>query len=451
MRNFLYLLAEHRNCMENVPEHVIGRQIPFPRGLVLFVVLIALMTFLPLCYLLDLYYIGLPSVQARLWSPASDRFGDFWHYRVLLQHLHRPEFFAARDRFAYPAPCALIYQALYSFGAHPHVSFNLMLWGVEAISGVMLVLALVRRRLATGKAVGLVLLMALTSHPWHMLYDRGNIELFVYTFVALGVWAWLRGNEPLAAVCWGCAGSLKLFPILMLAIFAKRQTWRYFALGLATASVILLFCFWYVGPSIALAAKGTMWGIRGFVGTYGAHSRFQELVFDHSLLGGLKEILAFPVFHRTSDRQIVLSHAYEGLVAVVGPLLFLRWRKTAPGLNQLCLLLTMLMLLPPVSYDYTLVYAYLVIGIVFCAMVSAASRGEVFPGTKGYVVCFALLCTAEQWIDLQRVEPNGLLKAASLITIAALLVRHPLKPLSLETKVFHSGSSKQFAVSSSVS
>ncbi|MGI4831568.1 MAG: glycosyltransferase family 87 protein [Janthinobacterium lividum] len=398
----------------------------FPRGLVLYLQLVLFLTVLPFLFLLELYLVKGSFLQARLWSPESDRFGDFWHYRYLLQYLHRPEFFAARDRFAYPAPCAILYQWLYRLGPHPHLSFNIILWAVEGISAIFLLRALAGNGLRFFHALGLVLLMLVTSYPWHTLYDRGNIELFLYIFIAGGVWAWLCGHERVAAVLWGCAGALKLYPLLLIALYAKRGSWRTFLLAFSTCIGILLLSFWYVGPTMKLAASGTMWGIRGFVGTYGAHTRFQELVLDHSFLGGVKEILALPIF-RNGDKQIVLSHMYEAVVVVAGPPLFLRWRRTAPAINQLCVLLTLLMLLPPVSYDYTLVYAYLVIGIVFHQYLSMERRGQTFHGCVQYVVAFAVLCTAENWINIMGFEPNGLLKAAALITILITLVRYPLR------------------------
>ena len=396
-----------------------------PAGLTLYLRGVLLLTFLPFVFLAELYGAGTSFLQAHLWSQPADRFGDFWHYRVLLDLLHRPEFFAAGDRFAYPAPCAILYQFLYHFGSRPHVSFNLLMWAVELVSAGLLAWALVRSGLAVSRTVGLVGVMLLSSYPWHMLYDRGNIELFIYLFIALGVWAWLSGRHEMAAILWGLAGALKIYPLLLLAIYTRRGSWRAFLTGAITTLGVLLISFWYVGPTIKMAAIGTMWGIRGFVGTYGAHTRFQELLLDHSFLGAVKTLLAMPFFH-FGDRQIVLSHIYEALVLLLGPPLFVRWRKSSPELNQLCVLLLLIVLLPPVSYDYTLIHAYLVIGIVSVCYVVASGSGQPFPGCKQYFVAFALLCTTETWIDLDGFHPNGLLKASALIVTITMLVRHPL-------------------------
>ncbi len=392
----------------------------------LFVRLIVLFTLLPLLYLLELHYLGEPSLLADLWSEGSDRFGDFWHYRALLDLLHRPEFFAARDRFAYPAPCALLYQWMYHFSSRPHVAFDVMLWAIESMSAWLLYRALQRRGMGVLHAASLVLLLAVTSYPWHFLYDRGNIELFVYVFVAGGVWAWLTGHEALAAVLWGVAGSLKIYPILLLAIFARRHHWRCLLLGSATSAGVLVFSFWYVGPTIATAALGTVGGILGFVGHYGGHVRLAELTFDHSILGGMKELSTLPALS-TRDRTSLISHLYEGAIVVFGPFAYLWWRKRAPALNQLCLLLLVLMLFPPVSYDYTLIYAYLVLGILLCCGLDAQQRSEVFRGAKTYGVAFAIICTAETWISFSGLRVNGLLKCIALLAVALNVLRFPLR------------------------
>lgn len=402
-----------------------------PAFLKLFVQLTVLFTLLPFLYLVELHYLGEPPLDAMLWSQGPDRFGDFWHYRALLQLLHRPEFFAAHDRFAYPAPCAILYQWLYHFTTRPHVAFNLLVWITEGVSAVLLYRALVRRGMGALRAVGLLVLLTITSYPWHFLYDRGNIEVFVYVFIAGGVWAWLVGKNDVAAVLWGIAASLKIYPIVLLGMFLYRNLWRPLLLGLASFAAVLLLSFWYVGPNIEMAALGTASGLLGFLGHYGGQARGADMVFDHSILGGVKECLALPVLAKLNVVSL-FSHLYEGAVILLAPGAFLLWRRTAPALNQLCLLLLALMLFPPVSYDYTLIYAYLLLGIVLCCALEAARRGETFRGARSYMIAFAILCTAETWISFHGLRPNGLLKCIALLMVAANVLRFPLHLYGLQ-------------------
>ena len=397
-----------------------------PRGLALYTRLVLALTAIPLLVLLYLHLRGIPLYYGRQWSPPDDTFGDFWHYYHLLQFLHQPQFFASKDRFAYPAPCAVIYQVLYHLGSHPHVSFNLMLWTVQALSGLALLRAFLRGGLQRSHAWGLAALISITSYPWHVLYDRGNIELFVYVFIGLGVWAWLKDRDMTAAILWGCAGALKIYPLLLLAIFLQRGRWRALVVSLLTTACVLLLAFWYVGPTIPTAARGTLAGLTGFAGNYAANARRQELYLDHSALGALKELLSVHIMHLGNDWHR-LSFGYEIAVVLLAPPLFLIWGRRMPALNQLCFLLIALMLLPPVSYDYTLIYAYFVIGIVFYAYLSAVRQGRDFPGRTAYVIAFTVLSTSQTYLRYQSLDFSGLLKCGALIATAVLLLRFPLR------------------------
>jgi hypothetical protein len=364
-------------------------------------------------------------VQAQLWSPGSDNFGDFWHYHKLFALFHTRAFFESADRFAYPAPCAVLYAFFYGSGPRPHLVFDITLALVFLTSGGFFFRFLQRLGLERVEAALITALLMVTSYPWHTLYDRANMELFVYVFLAAGVWAFLAGRPMLAAALWGCAGALKIYPIALLALFLHRKTFRPLLLGLATFAGVLLISFWFVGPTIAIAAKGTIDGLTGFVGHYAGTARREELNLDHSALGAIKEILSLNMFHLGADWQKV-SIAYQTMVFLGAPVLFFSWIRKLPLLNELCLLLIGVVLLPPVSYDYTLVHIYLVLGIVLGAYYYAVRRGHTFPGAITYFAAFALLSTPQTWIHLRGLRPNGVIKCLALIVIAALLLRFPL-------------------------
>lgn len=397
-----------------------------PRPFKTYLRLIAVLFGTSLLALLRVHLQGRPLKFAHQWTDPNDIYGDFWHYRALLEHLHRPEFFTSADRFAYPAPCAILLQALYHLGPHPHVSFNLLLWTIEAISALLFCRFLLRSGIKVHSAVGATLLMLVTSFPWFILYIRGNIEVFVYAMTALGVWAWTRQHNNLAAMCWGCAASFKVYPLLLLMLYAQRTRWRAFGTGVLTFLVCLLAAFWYVGPSISVAARGSLNGITGFTGTYAVHARRDELWLDHSLLGGMKEILSFP-YLLLGENWNNLNHFYDLLVLLALPALYVLFFRKLLQVNQLCLLLTGMMLLPPVSYDYTLVYSYVVLSLVL-ASILRRPRSDTAPRRFQLLfVCFALLSSSESWLRPAGLEFNCLLKCGALITIAVLLFRFPLE------------------------
>lgn len=368
---------------------------------------------------------GVPLLEAQLWSEGPDRFGDLWHYRDLFRYFHTASFFTSQDRFAYPAPLALVYACLYSLRSQTHLVFNALLGTSALVTAVLFYRMLRRFCISMWAAAAFTGTLLATSYPWHMLYDRGNLELFVYIGLALGVWAYLRDFPMLAAVLWGTAGALKLYPLVVLLVFLHRRTIREFTVGVFTSIGIFIASCWFVGPSIATAVIGSIHGVTGFLGQYAGAARRSELNQDHSILGAIKEVLSLNILH-LGHNWPHLSISYEVVVLLAAPFFYVRHVRRLPLLNQLCLLIIALQLLPPVSYDYTLIHSYLVMGIVVAAYLSALQQGKSFPHARTLFTAFAVLATSQTWIELRGLRVNGIMKCACLSLIALLLFKIPL-------------------------
>ncbi len=402
-----------------------GAGTDLPPALRLYVVLIVTITVLTALALVY-YHFTSRALEAQLWTSRTDNYGDFWHYRKLFEVFHTEAFFESADRFAYPAPCAVLYAMLYHSGPRPHSVFDLLTLLIFCASGFMLYRLLIQCGLRRKLAIGVTALMMLTSYPWHTLYDRGNLELFVYVFLATGVWAFLKGRNSPAAILWACAGTLKIYPLILLAVFFRRRTLRPLLIGILTFAGVLLVSFWFVGPTIRAAALGSMNGVFGFLGNYASSARKSELNLDHSILGAMKEILSLHMFG-SIESWPNLSKIYQVSAVLVGAALFFAYIRKLPVLNQLCLLLIAIVLLPPVSYDYTLIHTYLVLGIVLAAYFYALHLRRPFPGATAYAIAFALLATAQTWIQFRGFRGNGVIKCGALLVICWLLLRFPLR------------------------
>jgi hypothetical protein len=404
------------------------REIFQPRLLRASKIFLALCVALDVCTLVSLAYyhhVYHDAARTQIWSLADDRFGDFWHYRKLFEVFHTPLFFSSADRFAYPAPCAVLYNALYHLGPHPFLGFVAILVCAFLVSAWLFYRFLRSFRIAAGTAASFTAFLLLTSYPWEKLFDRANLELFVYIFLAAGVWAFLRRCNSWAAVFWGIAGALKIYPLVMVALFFHRRGLRPLTISLIVFAATLLASFYYVGPTIHAAAVGSLHGITGFVGNYAAAARIRELTIDHSLLGSIKELLLLDRTHEGNWAH--LSTGYQAAVAILGPLLYLLRIRKLPALNQLCLFLVAIVLLPPVSYDYTLVHIYLVFGIVAAHFLSQAKApGGSLQGIRTFAITFAITFSSEGWVQTQTLRLNGVIKCVSLLTLCWLLLRIPL-------------------------
>jgi hypothetical protein len=362
--------------------------------------------------------------DASLWShDPSDAFGDFSCYSDLFSSFHTMDFFfGPDDRFAYPAPAAVVYFWLYRMGPH---QLDIFLSGIIAATFAAAALffrSLVRRGIAAWQAALFVAGITLTSWPAFFLFERANLEFIVWLGAALGLWALLRKHPYLAAILFGLTGSLKIYPLVLLALlFQPRYRWPFLA-GMATFGLSLLTAFGFVGPTIPVAFHGTINGILGFVSNYAA-SAHSELRFDHSFLATIKQFASNPPWNHRDFTT--LSHIYVPVIAVVTTLLFLLSVNKLPLFNRILFVAICMVALPPVSYDYTLVHLCIPFALIVLAGIHAEQEGVVLPGFKPALVCFAVIFTPQLFLFHNNFALNGVLKSAALIGLLVLLVRYP--------------------------
>jgi uncharacterized membrane protein len=98
------------------------------------------------------------------------------------------------------------------------------------------------------------LTLAVVSFPIEGLIQRGNIELFVWTFTAAGIWAFLRDHDDTAAVLWGLAAATKLYPVILLALLLAKVRLRAFV-GLATFVLASILSMAHLGPNMGVALQ----------------------------------------------------------------------------------------------------------------------------------------------------------------------------------------------------
>ena len=369
-----------------------------------------------------------------MWMHWDDRFTDLTHYDLVFPYLHQQSFFTGAERFAYPAPSAVLYDGLLHLGHLRLAAFVLFTLLLGVIPATLFARTLLLRHLRPAPVAIFSLCLLLTSWPLLFLLERANIEavLVLLTFAG-SVSFWHRRPLP-AAVFWGLAASLKIYPAVLLLLFLHRRQLLSLLAGLTTGIAALVASFWFVGPTVSIAAHGTLHGISGFVGSYAAHSRHDELMHDHSFLAFFKAPLAVQHLHLSTDVS-QLSHLYFVVVAIAIPLLFPRFLRL-PVLNQYILLLIAMVALPPVSYDYTLLHLYPAFALLVLLLLeqgptrpAMAHRQSTAQTLRCLFVCFTLLFASENFAFYLGLHLNGMIKAAALFWAAVLLLRHPLPTL----------------------
>ncbi len=281
---------------------------------------------------------------------------DFVDYTLQFPYLHTPQFFTLPVfPWVYPAPAIFVLYPFYRIvlltnRATGFAVFALAVLGVNTAVGWRFRAKLLRLGISRGAAFTLLASVTLFGWPLYFALQRGNIESLLWVGVALGVTCFARGRYRGAAILFGAVGSVKLYPLLFLALFLKPRRFGEMALGLGVAGVVTLLGLRCLSPDIGFAWQQIRLGIQRW-GLITTNTYLPSGIgTDHSVFGLIKQC--------TLGGVLRYPHAldwYFAAAAVVCSALFLGRVVRLPRLNQLLFLACATVLLPPTSYDYTLV------------------------------------------------------------------------------------------------
>ena len=359
-------------------------------------------------------------------------FGDLLEYLPTFKLLHSPGFFtqAGQHAVAYPPFGAALFGLLYSFG-RPVVfylsivgaAFGAAMWGVRQ--------ALVRRGIGPWVATLFPLTVLVVSFPFEGLVQRGNIELFVWMFVAVGVWAVTHGREDLAGAMWGAAAAVTLYPVLLLVLFVRRAKLRALLAGCVSFAVLTVAAVRYLSPEMGAALEGSTRSVAGYQGVRTALWSLHELAVNHSAFEWFKLVAGGFLGAASLSRAYVVCGGVLFLVAYFG-----RARRM-PLVNQLLVVLLFMVLLPPVSYFYTLTNLYAPWVLLVLLVIEAQRRRVTVPGLRGVILMFVPVFAAFSVFTFRRALLfGGLIQSFVMmwILIAALQYRFELPGGRMEEK-----------------
>ena len=295
------------------------------------------------------------------WDPLSDPlFGDLMEYPGTYKLLHSAAFFfnVAGEPWPYPMFSPVAYPPFAAAVMAPLYAFPIpeLLYLVVSGAWLAVLVGWVARGLTTvgislGTAVAMPLSLTLISFPILRMVHQGNVEIVLWMFTALGVLAFLRGHDDAAAVLWGLAAAMKLFPIVLLILLLPRRKWRAFAVGVGTFVGATVWSLWWLGPSVRVAWAGTMVNVFGYEGARTAEWTLRELVANHSLIEVAKMgamILGYPM------GKLTMPYFAFGAVVMGAAFFGKLWKM--PVTNQVLGVSTFMVMFPPISYYHALVH-----------------------------------------------------------------------------------------------
>ena len=333
------------------------------------------------------------------WDPLSDpRFGDLLEYPGTYALLHTRAFFfnvvakpwpyPMYSPVAYPPLSAALMAPIYLSG-QPELMFLLLAaaWIVTAVIWVRR--WMIRAGIDVWTATLFPVTMAAMSFPIARLVHQGNIELLVWMLTATGTWAWARKKDGLAAILWGLAAAMKLFPLVLLALLLPRKRWGAFLLGTMTFVVATVWALWWLGPTIADAWHGSMVNVFGYQATRVGEWSLRELVANHSTIDIAKLaalILGYPL------KKVALVYYGAGAVIFTAAFFGKLWRM--PAANQLLAVSAFMAMFPAISYYHALVHLYAPLVLLGWVAVRAQRASIEVAGLRATMLLFVPLFVA---------------------------------------------------------
>ena len=365
------------------------------------------------------------------WDPLSDPlFGDMMEYPGTYTLLHTAAFFfnVPGKPWPYPMFSAVAYPPFAAVVMAPMYAFPIPVLLFLIVAGVWLAVVVwwVGRRLVQG-GIGLAtailfpLTLVLISFPIQRLVHQGNIELVLWIFAAVGAWAFLKGHDDAAAVLWGLAAAMKLFPIILLILLLPRKRWRALAVGVGTFVGSTVLSLWWLGPSIGVAWRGSLQNVFGYQGSRVGEWTLRELVANHSVMELAK--MAAMIAHFPLAKLTLPYYACGALVmgiAFFGKL----WKM--PVANQLLAVTTFMVMFPPISYYHALVHMYAPLVVLGWVAICAQQAGIQVRGLQGTMLLFVPLFVPFSVLTFPRaVLFCGLLQSVVLVVLFLCALEYP--------------------------
>ncbi len=320
----------------------------------------------------------------------------------------------------YPAPMLFLVRGLRALPITHHSIPHFMVVAVVLIAFFVYHLNRILSRCGLPPTASFLLTatIVLTSYPLLFDLQRANLEIIAWTFSTIGLWAFYRGRPYLAAMLIAVAISLKLYPFILLGLFLPAKQYRAFALAWLTALAIFLASYAALGPTIAAAFSWNSSNLAQFGSFYAG--KISALGYDHSLLSLAK--LFSP--NRGSVQSWI--RLYNFVIATACVILYFSrlWRLPLP--NQILALSVISILIPPVSYDYTLLNLYVGFVILLTIAIRSYRAGLEIPHLSAYMVLFAIIFTPESYCLWHSAPAGGQVRCLALLVVLGLSIMFAL-------------------------
>jgi len=338
--------------------------------------------------------------------------------------------------FVYPAPALAVFAFFIRVFSQPVTAFLIFSAAVYLAAATLLRRAIgPQRELSTIVPITIAITL-LCAYPAVFQMDRGNIEIVSFLFLLGGVTCFIRQQYWAAAILFGLAGSIKPFPLLFVYLLLTKRLYKQVLLAGAIFLFANLLALAWIGPTVLDAYHSLAADKQIFFQNFLLKYHPNAIHFDHSLFSCLKQAIRL-LLGWTSEEAMAarLTLAYLIYVPLAGifAALCLWLFRNKPVLNQLFAVTVIVLVVPPLSYDYTLIELYIVWG----AFVIHLLNDSPFARPLIFLIPFAILMTPHPFLRFGMVGCGGQVNALLLLFLLAVAYKIDL-PSSLfgELKVY---------------
>jgi hypothetical protein len=365
-------------------------------------------------------------------SPGS-RFWDFTVYAPRFAVWGQGDRFFTLPGFPfdYPPPVVISELAYYKLSDKPLYAY-LATVILFAVAGALLVAMAVPKRIQVRPlAIAAALATAIFSYPLFFLLERANIEGVVWMASSLGLLFFACRRFTWSAIFLALATAMKLFPGPLLLLLLAKRRYRDFCLALAAFAAFTYGSLWLTGPSPLRAAQGIVQGMDHLRQDQVLHFIPPDVGFDHSIWSLVKQVL-----HRWNPSDSALNALLPRIYLIYGlfalaffAAAYLSRIRYLPVLNQMLALSALSVLLPFVSFDYTLVHMFAPFSILLLVLAADVSSGRLrltYQQILFLLLPFAILFTPQSYLVVSIVGYDGQVKALALLALIAASASIPL-------------------------
>jgi hypothetical protein len=356
----------------------------------------------------------------------------FWDFNVFAPRYavwgHGDRFFTLPGfPFDYPPTAFLSELIFYRFSGQPVATYLGTVIFFASACTVAAAFAVARTNVGRFWAILANVTTGFLSYPLLFLLDRANIEGVVWMALSLGLLFFVNRRYTCSAVFLGIATAMKIFPGTLLLLLLAKRRFREFWLSIAAGGVVTFASLWIAGPTPLRAAQLTLQGMDHLRNQQFLRFEPLDVGFDHSLWSFIKQI-AFRLHPSIDAMSAVLPRIYAiyGALVVVGfVLLYLFRLRRLPILNQILALSALSILLPYISFDYTLVHLFTPFAILLTVLASGKLR-LTYPQMLALLLPFAIVFTPQSYLAVSVISFGGQVKAVAILALVVAAAWIPL-------------------------